>query len=144
MTVRSHRSYFGNNKLTPLSTQYYKVGRNLSSGCYSKRKSSNSSHFKHASDKYQRKAGAISQIILLPGNDYSSATLFVSDGSAAALSKIKNLDGSVTNLVFDVHQYLDADGSGTSPDCLGDSINSTFGPLAQWLRCNGRQALLVS
>jgi endoglucanase len=70
-------------------------------------------------------------MILLPGNDWTSAGSFVSDGSAAggfesyscstiilmsiysALSTVKNPDGSTTNLIFDVHKYLDSDNSGT-------------------------------
>ncbi|KAF8313042.1 cellulase-domain-containing protein [Clavulina sp. PMI_390] len=88
-----------------------------------------------------RNAGATSQIILLPGNDWTSAGTFISDGSAAALSTVKNPDGSFTNLVFDVHKYLDSDNSGTSSTCVTDNIADAFAPLAAWLRCNGRQAL---
>jgi endoglucanase len=40
-----------------------------------------------------RSAGATSQMILLPGNDYTSAAAYISDGSAAALSKVTNPDG---------------------------------------------------
>lgn len=88
-----------------------------------------------------RNAGATSQMILLPGNDYTSAGTFISDGSAAALLGIRNPDGSTTNLIFDVHKYLDSDNSGTSTTCVTNNIANAFGPLAQWLRCNGRQAL---
>ncbi|PMD38430.1 glycoside hydrolase family 5 protein [Hyaloscypha variabilis F] len=89
-----------------------------------------------------RNAGATSQIILLPGNDFTSAESFVTDGSGPALAKVTNPDSTTTNLVFDVHKYLDSDGSGTSPDCVGNYISLAFEPLAQWLRCNGRMALL--
>lgn len=58
-----------------------------------------------------RQAGATSQIILLPGNNYTSAAAFISNGSAAALSTVKNPDGSITNLIYDVHKYLDSDNS---------------------------------
>jgi endoglucanase len=88
-----------------------------------------------------RNAGATSQMILLPGNDYTSAGSFISDGSAAALLGVKNPDGSTTNLIFDVHKYLDSDNSGTSTTCVTNNIDTAFAPLAQWLRCNGRQAL---
>lgn len=54
---------------------------------------------------------ATSQLILLPGNNWTSAETFVSNGSADALSKVTNPDGSHTNLVFDVHKYLDSDNS---------------------------------
>jgi endoglucanase len=33
----------------------------------------------------------------------------------SALKKVVNPDGSVTNLIFDVHKYLDSDNSGTNP-----------------------------
>ncbi|KAJ7098283.1 carbohydrate-binding module family 1 protein/Glycoside hydrolase family 5 protein [Mycena epipterygia] len=87
-----------------------------------------------------RNAGATTQIILLPGNNWTSAATFVSNGSADALKKVVNPDGSVTNLVFDVHKYLDFDNSGTNPECVTNNIAEAWEPLAQWLRCNGRQA----
>ncbi|KAG4031885.1 hypothetical protein MFRU_008g02390 [Monilinia fructicola] len=90
-----------------------------------------------------RQAGATSTMLLLPGTDYASAAAFISDGSAAALSTITNLDGTTTNLVFDVHKYLDSDNSGTSAECVTNNIDSAFAPLATWLRTNGRQAILT-
>jgi len=87
-----------------------------------------------------RNAGATSQIILLPGNDWTSAESFVSDGSADALNNVTNPDGSITNLIFDVHKYLDSDNSGTHAECVTNNIDDAWAPLAQWLRCNGRQA----
>ncbi|KAF9230428.1 glycoside hydrolase family 5 protein, cellulose binding module 1 [Melanogaster broomeanus] len=88
-----------------------------------------------------RKAGASTQMILLPGDSYTSAASFVSGGSAAALAKVTNPDGSFTNLVFDVHRYLDSDASGTSSECVTNNIAGAWEPLSQWLRCNGRLAL---
>jgi endoglucanase len=72
-----------------------------------------------------------------------SALSFVSDGSGPALATVTNPDHSTTKLVFDIHKYLDSDGSGTSPECTDNYISEAFEPLAQWLRCNGRMALLV-
>ena len=81
-------------------------------------------------------------MILLPGNNYTSAQQFVSNGSLAALSSVKNLDGSTTNLIFDVHKYLDSDNSGTHTECVTNNIADTFTPLAAVLRTAKRQALL--
>ena len=89
-----------------------------------------------------RNAGATKQLILLPGNDYTSAQAFVSDGSGAALLKVKNPDGTTNNLVFDVHKYLDSDGSGQHAECVTNAIDSSFSPLAAWLRSVGRTAFL--
>ncbi|CAD0095703.1 unnamed protein product [Aureobasidium vineae] len=88
-----------------------------------------------------RKAGATQNMILLPGNDCDN---FVDNGSAAALNKITNLDGSKSNLVFDVHQYSDSDNSGTHNTCVSSSSNiAGFSKLASWLRTNSRQAILT-
>ncbi|KIM99752.1 glycoside hydrolase family 5 protein [Oidiodendron maius Zn] len=89
-----------------------------------------------------RNAGATSQMVLLPGTSYTSVGGFISDGSASALSAVKNPDGSTTNLIFDVHQYLDSDGSGTSTQCTTNGV-SNLSTLATWLRSNGRQAFLT-
>ncbi|KAN0088056.1 glycoside hydrolase family 5 protein [Tylopilus felleus] len=89
-----------------------------------------------------RRAGATTHKILLPGDHYTSAQTFVSGGSAVSLATITNPDGSYTNLIFDVHRYLDSDNSGTSDTCVSNSITDAWESLAQWLRCNGRQALV--
>ncbi len=67
-----------------------------------------------ANKSYLYHLSATSQIILLPGNNWTSAETFVSNGSGPALMTVTNPDGSVTNLVFDVHKYLDSDNSGTN------------------------------
>jgi len=89
-----------------------------------------------------RTAGAADQMILLPGNNFTSAGAFIENGSAAALSLINNPDGTNTSLVFDVHRYLDVDNSGTHAECTTDNIDDTFVPLAAFLKANGRQAIL--
>ncbi|EIW77007.1 glycoside hydrolase family 5 protein [Coniophora puteana RWD-64-598 SS2] len=88
-----------------------------------------------------RDTGATSQIILLPGNNYTSAEAFVENGSAEALNNVKNPDGSITGLVMDVHKYLDYDNSGTNIPCVTNNIQSSWAPLSDWLRAYGRQAL---
>lgn len=89
-----------------------------------------------------RKAGATAHKILLPGTGYTSAESFVSSGSAAALSKVTNLDGSTDNLIYDVHKYLDSDNSGTHAECVSNDISTAFQPLASYLTKNKRIALL--
>ncbi|KAF8999145.1 endoglucanase [Cyathus striatus] len=88
-----------------------------------------------------RNAGATSQLILLPGNNWTSAQTFVSNGSGPALMNVTNPDGSTTDLIFDVHKYLDSDNSGTHPDCTTNNIDDAWAPLADWLRSNKRQAI---
>lgn len=90
-----------------------------------------------------RTAGATSQMILLPGNGWTGAGTYISDGSGAALSTVKNPDGTNTNLIFEVHKYLDSDDSGTHTECTSDAVSDAFKPLAAWLRRQGRQAILT-
>lgn len=75
------------------------------------------------------------------GNGFTNAGQFPT-GSAPALSKVANRDGSKTNLIFDVHKYFDVDSTGTHPNCVGDGIGAAFAPLAGYLRKNKRLALL--
>jgi len=88
-----------------------------------------------------REAGATTQMILLPASNYTSAQWFVETGAGDLLRNVTNPDGSTTNLIFDVHKYLDIDNSGTHSNCVTDNIAEAWAPLAQWLRCHGRQAL---
>ncbi|KAH8668931.1 glycoside hydrolase superfamily [Xylariales sp. PMI_506] len=90
-----------------------------------------------------REAGATTQYISLPGDQYQSAAAIVTDGGGAALSNVTNPDGTTTGLIFDVHKYLDSDNSGTSTECVTDNIDDAFEPLAAWLRGLGRQAILT-
>lgn len=89
-----------------------------------------------------RNAGASTQMILLPGNNFTSAGTFVSNGSGAALVKVTNPDGSTTGLILDVHKYLDVDNSGTHSECTTDNISDAFALVAAFLRESGRQALV--
>jgi endoglucanase len=88
-----------------------------------------------------RAAGATSQMILLPGTGYTSAAGFETN-SAPALSTVKDSDGTVSKLIYDVHKYMDSDGSGTSATCVSNEISSAFQSLATYLRTNKRQAFL--
>jgi endoglucanase len=89
-----------------------------------------------------RTAGATSQIILLPGSNFASAGQFVSSGSADALMKVTNPDGSTDNLIMDLHKYLDVDNSGEHSECTTDNIEDAFAIAAAWLRENGRLGLV--
>ena len=44
--------------------------------------------------------------------------------------------------IFNVHQYLDSDYSGTNPECTYNNVDA-FSYLAKWLRTNNRQAFIT-
>jgi len=83
-----------------------------------------------------------SHIIMLPGLNYTSAGTLV-EGWGAAMAGITNPDKSTTNLLLDVHKYLDIDNSGDHTTCVTDNVADTFDPVADWLRTNKRQAMLT-
>jgi endoglucanase len=81
-------------------------------------------------------------IIMLPGLNYSSAGTFV-ESWGTTMAGITNPDKSTTNLVLDLHKYLDIDNSGDHTTCVMDNVADTFDPVAAWLRKNKRQAMLT-
>ncbi|KAG5980171.1 hypothetical protein E4U55_004312 [Claviceps digitariae] len=88
-----------------------------------------------------RKAGATSQVILLPGTNFTNAETFVSSGSAEALARITNPDGSTDNLMMDIHKYLDIDNSGSHKECTTNNV-AAFRTISDWLRKNKRLGLI--
>ncbi|KAI3396158.1 hypothetical protein diail_421 [Diaporthe ilicicola] len=90
-----------------------------------------------------REAGAAAQPISLPGRGHQSPGYLVAKGDGEALGRVANPDGTAANLVFDVHLYLDAEGSGTSRKCVTSGVADHWAPLAGWLRRNGRQAIVT-
>lgn len=69
-----------------------------------------------------RDAGAKSQLVLLPGSDYSSINDF--NATFSALGNITDYDGSNTRLIFDIHSYLDFDNSGTNAECIHNNVDT--------------------
>ncbi|PSR76694.1 hypothetical protein PHLCEN_2v8291 [Hermanssonia centrifuga] len=87
-----------------------------------------------------RAAGA-SNFLLLPGSSWSSAQAFPTE-AGPLLVQVTDPLGDTSKLIFDVHQYLDSDNSGTHPDCTTDNT-AIFTTLVSFLQANGnRQAIL--
>ncbi|KAF2163064.1 glycoside hydrolase family 5 protein [Zasmidium cellare ATCC 36951] len=93
-----------------------------------------------------RGAGATSQYITAEGNAYTGAWTWTTqagtDGKTNAQT-MGSLTDSSNKLIYQMHQYLDADGSGTSATC----VNSTIGAdrlvaATQWLRSNKKKGLI--
>ncbi|OTB08545.1 glycoside hydrolase family 5 protein [Hypoxylon sp. CI-4A] len=88
-----------------------------------------------------RKAGATSQMILLPGSNFDSAANLTESGGAEQLLDIKNPDGTTNNLLLDIHKYLDEDNSGTHTQCTTDNADA-FTTVASFLREKGRKGFI--
>ncbi|WP_369935610.1 glycoside hydrolase family 5 protein [Xanthomonas tesorieronis] len=90
-----------------------------------------------------RETGAYN-VILVPGTAFTGAHSWNSTwyGISNAQSLVA-IEDPVENLMFEVHQYLDQDYSGTSADCVSATIGSEkLQGFTAWLRANGYKGFL--
>ena len=89
-----------------------------------------------------RQAGA-TQEILVPGTDWTGAWSWLSSGNAAAINPSTIVD-PLHNYAFEVHQYLDSDGSGTNYGPVTDpNIGaSRLTAVTQWAEQTGAKLFL--
>ncbi len=90
------------------------------------------------------RATGATQTIAVPGNAWSGAYSWAANWygtpNAQALLDIRD---SGNNLVFEVHQYLDSDSSGTSSVCVSGTIGAQrLQVFTDWLRTHGKRGLL--
>ena len=77
-----------------------------------------------------RRAGAC-QTILMPGTAWSSAQKWSDSGNATAMNMLSD---PLRNVIFEVHQYLDADGSGKSASVTPGSGRTRLVNFTEWAR----------
>jgi endoglucanase len=89
-----------------------------------------------------RQAGA-ANLILVPGNCWTGAHSWLSCDQGASAAAMAGIVDRGNNVAFEVHQYLDADSSGTSDACVDPTIGSRrLAGFTQWARERGARALL--
>lgn len=87
-----------------------------------------------------RAAGATSQYITPEGNSWSGAWTWVSSGNGASLVNLKDPQDK---LIYQMHQYLDSDGSGSHAECVSTTIFSErLKAATQWLKDNKKQGVI--
>ncbi|GFF32653.1 probable endo-beta-1,4-glucanase B [Aspergillus udagawae] len=85
-----------------------------------------------------RAAGATTQYIFVEGNHYSGAWTWTDNND-----NLKGLKDPQDKIVFEMHQYLDSDGSGTSESCVSSTIGQERVQSAtQWLKDNSLKGFL--
>ncbi|PYH43525.1 putative endoglucanase [Aspergillus saccharolyticus JOP 1030-1] len=85
-----------------------------------------------------RAAGATSQYIFVEGNSYSGAWTWTTYNT-----NLVNLTDPSDKIIYEMHQYLDSDGSGTSDSCVSTTIGAErVAAATTWLRENGKKAVL--
>lgn len=90
------------------------------------------------------RATGASNLVLVPGVEWTGAhswtQSFYGTPNAQALLAISD---SKNNFAFEVHQYLDADFSGTHQDCTSATIGSqSMRAFTDWLKQHGRRGFL--
>jgi len=89
-----------------------------------------------------RAAGANTQYITPEGNSWTGAWTWVSSGNGASLLKLKDPAGD-DKLIYQMHQYLDSDGSGTHEACVSSTIlRERLTAATQWLKQNKKKGFL--
>lgn len=90
-----------------------------------------------------RAAGA-TNLVTVPGNAWTGAHSWSQNWYGKSNADVmKGIVDPGDHMLFEVHQYLDADSSGTSADCVSPTIGSErLQAFTQWLRANGHRAVL--
>jgi len=85
------------------------------------------------------RADGINNKLLLEGTSWSGAWTWITSGNAAAYTNFKD---PANNYAFDVHQYLDSDGSGTSATAVPGSGSTRLVDITNWAESTGHQLFL--
>lgn len=80
------------------------------------------------------------QTILIPGTYYTTAATWTTSGNSAAWTGYRDPAGGP--FMFEMHQYLDSNYSGTSGNCVTGYGSSVLTKTTEWLATNGYQAFL--
>lgn len=92
----------------------------------------------NAATRAIRDAGA-SNLILVPGVDYTGAHSWISSGN----TRMAELQDPLGHFAFEVHQYFDRDSSGTSDRAQSATIGAErIGAFQDWARTHGYKAFL--
>jgi endoglucanase len=83
-------------------------------------------------------------LILVPGNGYTGAWTWDSNWYGTPNAQVMGgIKDPYNWFMYDVHQYMDADGSGTTETCVTATIGAErLKNFTQWLRANNKKAFL--
>ncbi|WVQ94395.1 hypothetical protein IAU59_001474 [Kwoniella sp. CBS 9459] len=88
-----------------------------------------------------RAAGATTQSIALPGNEWTHPEAWTRGSNDALLNVKDPADASGSLLIIDAHKYFDSDGSGTNAECTTNGVQ-VFTEFRNWLQKVGRKAII--
>jgi endoglucanase len=88
-----------------------------------------------------RAAGASQHTIFVEENSYTGAWKWVSSGNDTAMAALTDPSD---NVIYEMHQYLYSDGSGTSSTCVSSTIGQErLVAATSWCRSNGKNCIIA-
>jgi endoglucanase len=83
-------------------------------------------------------------LILVPGNGYTGAWTWESNWYGTPNAQVMGgIKDPYNWFMYDVHQYMDSDGSGTTETCVNTTIGAErLKNFTAWLRANNKKAIL--
>jgi len=90
-----------------------------------------------------RQAGA-QNTVFVPGNAWTGAHSWASTSYGTPnATAMKNIVDPANNFVYELHQYLDSNYSGTHPECKSETVGvTTLKSVTGWLRQNNKKGFL--
>ncbi len=90
-----------------------------------------------------RQTGA-QNTVYVPGNAWTGAHSWASTSYGTSnATAMRNIVDPANNYVYELHQYLDSNYSGTHPECKNESIGvTTLTGVTNWLRQNNKKGFL--
>jgi endoglucanase len=90
-----------------------------------------------------RAAGA-TNLILVPGTNWTGAATWYADwGYGVNADSMQGVVDPADHFAFELHQYFDLDGSGTSPDCVTATVGSgRLKYVTEWLESHHHRGFL--
>jgi endoglucanase len=90
------------------------------------------------------RATGATNLITVPGNGWTGAWAWFSNDYGTPNAQVMlGVKDPLNNFIFEVHQYMDSDGSGTHPECINGTIGAVrLQQFTGWARQHGYQAMV--
>lgn len=83
-------------------------------------------------------------LVLVPGTNWTGGHSWTGGGDGSNAAAMSGFHDPARNFVFEIHQYLDSDSSGTKSDCVDPTVGRRrLSKVTKWLRAQHAKAVLA-
>lgn len=83
-------------------------------------------------------------LVLVPGSNWTGAHSWTKGGERSNASRMQNLRDPAENMAFEMHEYVDADSTGTGSACISpERVAARLASATQWLREHSARGFLA-